>query len=53
LILGFRFVRFLVFTLEVAVASMNRFVDQFVLLFDASKHLTDCLIKEESGSRGR
>ncbi|XBH86324.1 hypothetical protein VPH35_074010 [Triticum aestivum] len=30
------FVRFLVFTLEVAVASMNRFVDQFVLLFDAS-----------------
>ncbi|KAF7041704.1 hypothetical protein CFC21_051457 [Triticum aestivum] len=30
------FVRFLVFTLEVAVASMNRFVDEFVLLFDAS-----------------
>ncbi|KAK1651902.1 hypothetical protein QYE76_069707 [Lolium multiflorum] len=30
------FVRFLVFTLEVAVASMSRFVDQFVLLFDAS-----------------
>lgn len=30
------FVRFLVFTLEVAVASMNRFVDQLVLLFDAS-----------------
>ncbi|KAM0891131.1 hypothetical protein ACQ4PT_026586 [Festuca glaucescens] len=30
------FVRFLVFTLEVAVASMSRSVDQFVLLFDAS-----------------
>ncbi|KAG8038398.1 hypothetical protein GUJ93_ZPchr0354g33712, partial [Zizania palustris] len=32
------FVRLLVFTLEVAVACMSRFVDQFVLLFDASKH---------------
>uniref|UniRef100_A0A0A9CS73 CRAL-TRIO domain-containing protein n=1 Tax=Arundo donax TaxID=35708 RepID=A0A0A9CS73_ARUDO len=31
------FVRLLVFTLEVAVACMSRFVDQFVLLFDASK----------------
>nr|CAD1837524.1 unnamed protein product [Ananas comosus var. bracteatus] len=31
------FVRLLVFTLEVAVSSMSRFVDQFVLLFDASK----------------
>jgi hypothetical protein len=30
------FVRLLVFTLEVAVACMSRFVDQFVLLFDAS-----------------
>ncbi|XP_020103845.1 uncharacterized protein LOC109720906 [Ananas comosus] len=30
------FVRLLVFTLEVAVSSMSRFVDQFVLLFDAS-----------------
>ncbi|KAM0886730.1 hypothetical protein ACQ4PT_029511 [Festuca glaucescens] len=30
------FVRFLVFTLEVAVASMSRFVDQLVLLLDAS-----------------
>ncbi|KAG6533341.1 hypothetical protein ZIOFF_007208 [Zingiber officinale] len=30
------FTRFLVFTLEVAVSSMARFVDQFVLLFDAS-----------------
>ncbi|KAG8096983.1 hypothetical protein GUJ93_ZPchr0013g35888 [Zizania palustris] len=29
------FVRLLVFTLEVAVACMSRFVDQFVLLFDA------------------
>jgi hypothetical protein len=29
-------VRLLVFTLEVAVACMSRFVDQFVLLFDAS-----------------
>lgn len=27
----------MVFTLEVAVACMSRFVDQFVLLFDASK----------------
>jgi hypothetical protein len=41
LIVGSRFVRFLVFTLEVAVASMSRFVDQFVLLFDASKHTLD------------
>jgi hypothetical protein len=32
-----RFVRLLVFTLEVAVACMSRFTDQFVLLFDASK----------------
>lgn len=32
-----RFVRLLVFTLEVAVSCMSRFVDQFVLLFDASK----------------
>ena len=32
-----RFVRLLVFTLEVAVACMSRFVDQFVLLFDTSK----------------
>ena len=32
-----RFVRLMVFTLEVAVACMSRFVDQFVLLFDASK----------------
>uniref|UniRef100_A0A0A9CNI7 CRAL-TRIO domain-containing protein n=1 Tax=Arundo donax TaxID=35708 RepID=A0A0A9CNI7_ARUDO len=31
------FVRLLVFTVEVAVACMSRFVDQFVLLFDASK----------------
>uniref|UniRef100_A0A0D3FFJ1 CRAL-TRIO domain-containing protein n=1 Tax=Oryza barthii TaxID=65489 RepID=A0A0D3FFJ1_9ORYZ len=30
------FVRLLVFTLEVAVSCMSRFVDQFVLLFDAS-----------------
>ncbi|CAL9186837.1 uncharacterized protein LOC103979892 isoform X1 [Musa acuminata AAA Group] len=30
------FVRFLVFTLEVAISSMSRFVDQFVILFDAS-----------------
>ncbi|OEL35647.1 hypothetical protein BAE44_0003334 [Dichanthelium oligosanthes] len=30
------FVRLLVFTMEVAVACMSRFVDQFVLLFDAS-----------------
>ncbi|WOK95479.1 hypothetical protein Cni_G04186 [Canna indica] len=30
------FIRLLVFTLEVAIASMARFVDQFVLLFDAS-----------------
>ncbi|TVU47906.1 hypothetical protein EJB05_07522 [Eragrostis curvula] len=30
------FVRLMVFTLEVAVACMSRFVDQFVLLFDAS-----------------
>uniref|UniRef100_A0A804LG78 CRAL-TRIO domain-containing protein n=1 Tax=Zea mays TaxID=4577 RepID=A0A804LG78_MAIZE len=30
------FVRLLVFTLEVAVACMSRFVDQFVVLFDAS-----------------
>lgn len=36
-----RFVRLLVFTLEVAVACMSRFVDQFVLLFDASKLPTD------------
>jgi len=27
----------MVFTLEVAAACMSRFVDQFVLLFDASK----------------
>lgn len=26
----------LVFTLEVAISSMSRFVDQFVVLFDAS-----------------
>ncbi|RWW06256.1 hypothetical protein GW17_00030431 [Ensete ventricosum] len=31
-----RFVRLLVFTLEVAISSMSRFVDQFVILFDAS-----------------
>ncbi|KAJ4751303.1 Sec14p-like phosphatidylinositol transfer family protein [Rhynchospora pubera] len=30
------FVRLLVFTLEVAVSSMSRFVDEFILLFDAS-----------------
>ncbi|WOK92426.1 random slug protein 5-like isoform X2 [Canna indica] len=30
------FVRLLVFTLEVAISSMSRFVDQFVILFDAS-----------------
>ncbi|XP_042444766.1 uncharacterized protein LOC122029723 [Zingiber officinale] len=30
------FVRLLVFTLEVAMSSMSRFVDQFVILFDAS-----------------
>ncbi|URD74094.1 SEC14 cytosolic factor family protein [Musa troglodytarum] len=30
------FVRFLVFTLEVAISSKSRFVDQFVILFDAS-----------------
>ncbi|XP_072979015.1 uncharacterized protein [Typha angustifolia] len=30
------FVRLLVFTLEVAVSSMSRFVDQFALIFDAS-----------------
>ncbi|ONK59664.1 uncharacterized protein A4U43_C08F9010 [Asparagus officinalis] len=30
------YLRLLVFTLEVAVSSMSRFVDQFVLLFDAS-----------------
>uniref|UniRef100_A0A1D1XQI5 Random slug protein 5 n=1 Tax=Anthurium amnicola TaxID=1678845 RepID=A0A1D1XQI5_9ARAE len=30
------YVRLLVFTLEVAVSSMSRFVEQFVLLFDAS-----------------
>ncbi|CAL9128866.1 unnamed protein product [Musa textilis] len=29
------FVRLLVFTLEVAISSMSRFVDQFVILFDA------------------
>ncbi|KAK8948738.1 hypothetical protein KSP39_PZI005124 [Platanthera zijinensis] len=29
------YVRLLVFTLEVAISSMSRFVDQFVLLFDA------------------
>ncbi|XP_009411269.2 uncharacterized protein LOC135679654 isoform X2 [Musa acuminata AAA Group] len=29
------FVRLLVFTLEVAISSMSRFVDQFVVLFDA------------------
>ncbi|KAI0523374.1 hypothetical protein KFK09_005769 [Dendrobium nobile] len=30
------YIRLLVFTLEVAISSMSRFVDQFVLLFDAS-----------------
>ncbi|XP_042450447.1 SEC14 cytosolic factor-like isoform X1 [Zingiber officinale] len=30
------FVRLLVFTLEVAISSMSRFVDQFVVLFDAT-----------------
>lgn len=34
---AFSFLRLLVFTLEVAVSSMARNVDQFVLLFDASK----------------
>ncbi|KAG6473443.1 hypothetical protein ZIOFF_067359 [Zingiber officinale] len=31
------FVRLLVFTLEVAISSMSRFVDQFVILFDATQ----------------
>ncbi|KAJ0982292.1 hypothetical protein J5N97_010547 [Dioscorea zingiberensis] len=30
------FVRFLVFTLEVAISSMSRFIDQLVIIFDAS-----------------
>lgn len=35
-----RFTRLLVFTLEVAIQTMTKNVEQFVLLFDASKPLT-------------
>ena len=43
-----RFVRLLVFTLEVAVACMSRFVDQFVLLFDASKPPTLVTVRTDT-----
>lgn len=33
----FRYIRLLVFTLEVAIGSMSKNVDQFILLLDASK----------------
>lgn len=39
LYVNFRFTRLLVFTLEVAIATMSKNVEQFVLLFDASKLL--------------